>query len=58
MEDAAAVNADCDPASVVSTLSVLSTLVCSASDTLVTRSVEGVADGAAILDTMEMMTTT
>jgi hypothetical protein len=47
-EAAAAVNAnrDCDMASVVWTLSLLSTLVCSVTDTLVSRIVEGTAEGA------------
>ena len=48
VEDAAAVYVTADEviASVVWTLSVLNTLVCSTIDVLVTRIVEGAADGA------------
>ena len=39
-------NADCDTASVVWTLSLLNILVCSITAVLVSRIVEGAADGA------------
>lgn len=61
VEDAAAVNSnvDCVIASVVWMLSLLKTLVCSTIDVLVTKIVEGAADGApGALDWTDVTTTT
>lgn len=52
------VTVNCDIESVVSTLCELDTLVCSTSDVLVTRTVEGAAEDPGSLDTTEVTTTT